>query len=316
MDKTLTDTLNQIVGSKVVLVLTQIAVGLGLLYAIDKFFKLVEEKLSDDTKLEIAVWLVGVKVGQKVEPWPKTFAQVFNRVFGKQHFSLKCLSRSIAITIGISLLWAPLYALRGSLGYFTGDETLRFTAQFTLLLLVLSLLINVLPDYCSLGETRIVLWAMQKTNHAHAWILLLFADLFVTMLSSVMTFVLWGVVSTYFAAAFGIGHPVKPGIIAHSLDARSFMTIQHALYYGWYYGVDPLWFMMFVLPCILTSIWLWLYAGSGFLLKAARRFDIGFDWFNRKFDIEKKPLQSIGLVAGALVAVVYWSVVIVSRVIG
>lgn len=51
--------------------------------------------------------------------------------------------------------------------------------------------------------------------------------------------------------------------------------------------------------CIFSSIWLWLYAGSGFLLKAARRFDIGFDWFNRKFDIEKKPLSAIGLVAGS-----------------
>jgi hypothetical protein len=50
------------------------------------------------------------------------------------------------------------------------------------------------------------------------------------------------------------------------------------------------------------------------LLKAARRFDIGFEWFNRKFDIEKKPLQSIGLVAGALVSLVYWVAVIVSRV--
>jgi hypothetical protein len=59
-----------------------------------------------------------------------------------------------------------------------------------------------------------------------------------------------------------------------------------------------------------------VYVGSGFLLKAARRFDIGFEWFNRKFDIEKKPLQSIGLVAGALVAVVYWVAVIVSRIVG
>jgi hypothetical protein len=50
------------------------------------------------------------------------------------------------------------------------------------------------------------------------------------------------------------------------------------------------------------------------LLKAARRFDIGFDWFNRHFDIENKPLQSIGLVAGALVAIVYWAAVIVSRI--
>jgi hypothetical protein len=71
-----------------------------------------------------------------------------------------------------------------------------------------------------------------------------------------------------------------------------------------------------IFPAFFTSIWLWLYAGSGLLLKAVRRFDIGFDWFNRHFDIEKKPLQSIGLVAGALVAVVYWAAVIVSRVVG
>lgn len=62
--------------------------------------------------------------------------------------------------------------------------------------------------------------------------------------------------------------------------------------------------LLWYFPAFFTSIWLWLYAGSGFLLKAARRFDIGFDWFNRHFDIEKKPLQSIGLVAGALVAFV------------
>jgi hypothetical protein len=48
-------------------------------------------------------------------------------------------------------------------------------------------------------------------------------------------------------------------------------------------------------------------------LRLVCQFDIGFDWFNRHFDIEKKPLQSIGLVAGALVAIVYWAVMIVGR---
>jgi hypothetical protein len=58
-----------------------------------------------------------------------------------------------------------------------------------------------------------------------------------------------------------------------------------------------------------------LYAGSGFILRAARRFDIGFQWFNRKFDIEKKPLSAIGLVSGALVAIAYWTVAVAVRVI-
>jgi hypothetical protein len=65
-----------------------------------------------------------------------------------------------------------------------------------------------------------------------------------------------------------------------------------------------------------TSIWLWLYTGSGFPLKAASRFDTLLNLMNKYMDIEKKPLQSIGLVAGALVAVVYWTAVIVSRVVG
>ena len=65
-----------------------------------------------------------------------------------------------------------------------------------------------------------------------------------------------------------------------------------------------------------TSIatWLWLYSLAGFLLIASRRVQIGFDQFNAKFDIEKKPLQSIGLVAGGLAASVYWTAVVFSRI--
>jgi hypothetical protein len=73
---------------------------------------------------------------------------------------------------------------------------------------------------------------------------------------------------------------------------------------------------LFGYPVFFAFLWFFLYSCSGVLLKAARRFDMGFDWFNRHFDIEKKPLQSIGLVAGVLVAVVYWAAVIVSRVVG
>jgi hypothetical protein len=68
-------------------------------------------------------------------------------------------------------------------------------------------------------------------------------------------------------------------------------------------------------PMFFVSSWLALYGISGFLLRCAHRFDIGFQWFNRTFDIDKKPLQSIGLVAGVLVAVVYWAAVIVSRIV-
>jgi hypothetical protein len=34
--------------------------------------------------------------------------------------------------------------------------------------------------------------------------------------------------------------------------------------------------------------------------------DIGFRWFNRNFDIEQKPLQSIGFVSGLLAMFGCW----------
>jgi hypothetical protein len=45
------------------------------------FFEKVEAVLSDNTKLEIAVWLLGVKTAEKVRTWAETFAKVFDRVF-------------------------------------------------------------------------------------------------------------------------------------------------------------------------------------------------------------------------------------------
>ena len=64
-----------------------------------------------------------------------------------------------------------------------------------------------------------------------------------------------------------------------------------------------------ILPLLFCTLWLDLYAVSGYFIKLSRRFDIGFGWFNRKFDIEKKPLQSLGLVAGSIVALAYWAAI-------
>src|SRR4051794_29990038 len=72
----------------------QLAAGSVLAGIVWKVFEKVEGVLTDRTKFEIAVWLSGVKVGQKVEPWPETFAKVFDRVFGTKHLSWRCFLAS------------------------------------------------------------------------------------------------------------------------------------------------------------------------------------------------------------------------------
>jgi hypothetical protein len=89
----------------------QLAAGGVLAGIVWKFFERIEAVLTDQTKLEIAVWLVGVKVGQKVEPWPRTFAKVFDRVFGTKHLSWKCFWRSCLASYAVSLICCIAYSV-------------------------------------------------------------------------------------------------------------------------------------------------------------------------------------------------------------
>lgn len=86
--------------------------GLGLFYGVMKFFDTVGDRLNENTKLEIGVWLLGVRIGQKMEPWSETFANIFDRVFGKKHFSWSCFWRSCLASfasLGITLLVLSAY---------------------------------------------------------------------------------------------------------------------------------------------------------------------------------------------------------------
>lgn len=284
---------------------TQLAAG-GLLAGIVwKLFERLENVLTSQTKLEIAVWLVGVRVGQKVEPWPETFTKLFDRAFGTKHLSWKCFLRS-ALTSTALLVAAFATAIEVFLMRHHLKSSLLSGFQFpgwrsTGVLLLVVMFTNILPDYLSLLESRVLLGVMRRSESIPLWTLALLGDIWLTVfIGFTPVIVLSAILANQYGSLLGFFesamlHPIR--------------LIESAY---WYISVSP----VVILPAFFTSIWLWLYAGSGLILKAARRFDIGFDWFNRKFDIEKKPLQSIGLVAGVLVAIMCWGLVLVFRVAG
>jgi hypothetical protein len=221
-----------------------------------KAFERVEAVLTDQTKFEIAVWLVGVRVSQRVEPWPDTFAKVFEQAFGRKYLSWKCIRRSLlASTLGILFFGTLLvYVVFSTNAPFSGPE-------YLVLLFVLP--VCLLLDYFFLFKTRLLLQQLRRHN-------------------------------TVIGAAF----------ILCVDGVTNFLGLAVLMPFA----------LIFLLPNLVSSaigsIWLWLYVGSSFIIKAARHFDVGFAWFNRKFDVEKKPLQCIGLVSGAIVAIVYWVAVI------
>ena len=266
-----------------------------------KFFERVEAVLNEDTKLEMSIWLKGVCAAEKTQGWPETFVKVFDRLFGKKHWSIRCFGRSCIASL---VTFAVMIIIVGSLA---GLEPLSMYSRMQPGLRSAGPLVAVLIDYIALLSTRLILSRMILTIRPFIWALWMAADASVTVFLGYVAMASWA--------------PVV--VIGLDNDRREAFKVASELFA--YYVIHPIWtipplrFGIFqsglFYSTLFTSTWLYLYAGSGLLLKAARRFDIGFQWFNRHADIEKKPLQSIGLVAGALVSLVYWAAVLAMRIL-
>jgi len=270
-----------------------LAAALAIFYGVQKLFVNVEEKLSDDTKFEIALWLVDVNALRRTTNWPSNFAQLFDRVFGHRHLTIKCFARSALISLVLFLLsWLWIVTvMRHSL-------KLEEALATTLYMMMWGMAVTVVPDYVSLLETRAVLHVMTKTNRVGYWAVLLLLDF----------------VTTAFIAALATGYGV--GLAFCLVFAK--WDLLHAIAMLTR-GSSPalavfndVFFSPFFYIAFATSVWLWLYVAAGLLVKFAARFDRTLAWLSRRCDIERKPLQVLGLAAGGIAVLVYGTAVVVS----
>ena len=226
--------------------------------------------------------------GPKVEPWPKTFAKVFDRVFGAKHLSLTCISTSILVSFGCYVFSLFVLELVGKHRLSDIPKMLMFA------------FISLLPDYVSLLKTRWLLGMLKSQASVLVYVMVLVLDVLLGCVIAVFTPILTLVVMVI--------------VVAKTVVPHASAQVTHRASQG-IVVLAVLSFVLNLMASFFASVWLWLYAASGFLLKFARRFDIGFQWFNSKVDIEHKPLSAIGLVAGALVSVLWWTVVVVRWIV-
>ena len=163
---------------------------------------------------------------------------------------------------------------------------------------------SVVGDYLCLWETRLILRVMPRFPRLS--VALVVSDICLTIMLAL----------TFNALAFVIW----AGLFEGSADLGAFGPLFRA-YWGSFiifpWGGMPARELGFLpsIPAIITSVWIWFYAGSGLVIKLAHRLKIGLHWFNAHMDIEKHPLQSIGLVSGCIVAVAYWTVALAHRIL-
>jgi hypothetical protein len=304
------DTITKVINSPPGQLLAAGGVLAGIVW---KFFERVEAVLTDQTKLEIAVWLVGVQVGRIVGPWTAVFLPLFNRVFGEVHPSVNGFRRYYGVTMIFALLTWPLSISHIRLKYLPLAVSPAAWTKLFIPIIIFTVPIAVAILLIGYLTFCIVRWIVVSTAHFKR------GRSIAVILANALSFTTGGLLvvaasigGIWFLYRFAGRFPDLPTEYVALMRSHSccldFLGGLSA--YGWIRA------SLMVYPLFLATLWLDLYATSGFIIRAARRFDIGFDWFNRKFDIEKKPLQSIGLVAGALVAAAYWTAVIVSRIVG
>lgn len=282
----------------------QLAAGAVIFGVVSKFFEKVDNGLADTTKFEIALWLVGVNVTDQVRPWPATFLVIFEQTFGSKHWSWKCFRRCSLASISTTIL---LFCLSFTIGReTTGWKQAAVEFQDIALILAGVCVANVLIDYILMFKTRWLLSRLSRSNHAWYFIVALALDTLVTLYLSWLVVVF--LVNLYFMPSVDFRHePISSAAavlssFVHDLSVEDgpLPTLASNFRDGFYYVM---------IPSLFTSIWLWLYAGAGFLLRVARPLDRVFNWFSHYFDIEKKPVQAIGVVAASILAVTYWSIV-------
>ncbi len=296
MASTFLDTVTRLITSPP----AQIAAGVVLAGFVWKFFERVDNLLTDTAKLEIAVWLLDVKVAKKVQALPDTFVEAFERVFGSKHFTLNCFGRcTLASLIATSLMWGATLVL--NLRSRNSHISLNpFQNRYDVLSVLTA---NILPDYIAYLLTRTSLRLMIRKPYLSLWVAL-------TGLEVLAIFYLSSIAFTFAFFFYGFSDPsyrvneFLADIWQHAI-LRPFNPVRTLL------GARDL---FYVFPAFFTTLWLWLYAASALILRAARRFDLAFQWFTRKLDIEEKPFSAIGFVAGGLVTVLWWAFVLVQKV--
>lgn len=255
--------------------------------------------------------------------------RLFNWTFGDRHLSWRCVRRSVVATlllsISLGLIYHTIFGIE-----FMPVELVSATSHLIPIWTTLCttfLLFAVIPDYVALLKTRLLVTAIVGASSIVNVFLLVITDiLFSTIISFSFTvclyllldvvrwiggnvtewmwvdlhFVMFGteqIGALYLRMASGVTHgqDVVLGVLRSMTGP--FLGERSGLSFA----------PIFLASTLFTSVWTILILLSTTVLKLLAPLHRFTAWF---FDVEKHPVQAIGIVAGALVMIgsLIWTV--------
>jgi len=278
-------------------------------------FELGERLASQRFKDDLSKWLLTFDV-QKARALPDGTQELFERIFGERHFSLKCFVRSAAFSVGAMAFLSIVLLLINPLSFITSfsiiheryeqgvrDLDVNLTTWWVAFLIFagLWLLWSIVVDYISLFKTRVILkllvWMHQK------YIIATIATLAMDYLSYRALF---------FIGMMIVSVPWDLAIMGFYNQERSFSELWEAYFFQILPASrEAVGFVMYWAG-FAPSIWMWLYVFALFVTRGLLRSERIINSLRYFLDVEKAPLRSIGAVAATLAFIASVAIIFVS----
>lgn len=266
--------------------------------------------LARDRRRELGGWLIDdLPADARVDALPKAFIEWFDRLFESRavrvfgvtlhlpSFWRSALASFLAL-VAASVVW---FATKGGFSHPPSSGT-----NISLLLVLYggaTVITNIIPDYLSLVESRLVLGKMSETR---SWIgKLAWLAIDAVLTCAIVFFFLWG--SGYLLL------PLVPQdslyvvgcLTRESFDLSRMIDIAIA---GLTFSTPPGTInydvsSIYMFSSFFTSFWVWLYLGSSVLVRLATLIPGLRGFLRRACRVEDYPLRVLAVVSG-LVALV------------
>ncbi len=226
--------------------------------------------LSQSAKDTLTLWLWG----EYESTWSHHFCNLFDAVFGERHLSWHCFWRSsLASICSVVLLYLLFSEVLGIFGSRALGQLNLWQALF------FGTLINIIPDYLSLLETRWLLKRFERVTSFSGQLAVLVSDALFTG-----TIIVLSINGALLLIPYSI-YPTSGPLGA--IEMLALFSI----------------FSLFFYSTFATSVWAWIYCISTWSMRLFSRTPL-----RSILDIDTKPVEQLALVGAVFVGIVAFGI--------
>lgn len=286
---------------------------IGIPAGIWGLFLALQASLPSRTNCRIAKWLENEEARKFAdkwsERWPDTFVNIYDHIFGNRKLALRFVFVSALFSISIFAILLIVWYLSTPQNIAGKFSDRPFTVTY--FLLGMFAFTNIIPDYISNCQTRIIISRLATTpSRIHHYLGWIFLDFSLTILIAIL---IVGSLS-FFVDVFILVGPFYSwsdamSIVGFNITQIFSLTALESIYSpetGVTYTKPPYGALLYT--TFATSFWMWLYSLSGAVV-ASNQKTIGLlSRIVKWFDIKRSPLGAIGGVCAMMVGLIYLTV--------